>query len=117
MLELHASKRRPCSSEGRGCWRQHILVCSFPASSPYWRQRREESCSPPEAPTSWVRLLPPARAEALVHHAAPTAHHKDHLARDPPGETHADLDDARRPVRSRSPHPGGLPCPPPDRKS
>jgi hypothetical protein len=26
MLELHASKRRPCSSEGRGCWRQHLLT-------------------------------------------------------------------------------------------
>ena len=26
MLELHASKRRPCRSEGRGCWRQHLLT-------------------------------------------------------------------------------------------
>src|SRR3954453_16459558 len=26
MLELHASKWRPCSSEGRGCWQQHLLT-------------------------------------------------------------------------------------------
>src|SRR4051794_33471364 len=26
MLELHASKWRPCSSEGRGCWKQHLLT-------------------------------------------------------------------------------------------
>src|SRR3954447_15225473 len=26
MLELHASKWRPCSFEGRGCWQQHLLT-------------------------------------------------------------------------------------------
>src|SRR3954447_23650685 len=26
MLELHASKWRPFSSEGRGCWQQHLLT-------------------------------------------------------------------------------------------
>ena len=39
-----------------------LLVCSFPASSQYWCQRREESCYPPEALTSWERLFPPAWA-------------------------------------------------------
>src|SRR5208283_4065233 len=48
--------------------------------------------------------------KALVHHAAWTAYHKDHLARDPPGETHAYLVDACRLGRSPSFHSGGLPC-------
>src|SRR6516164_9921915 len=97
MLELHASKRRPCSSEGRGCWRQHLLVCSFPASSPYWRQRREESCSPPEAPTSWVRLLPPARAEGIGTSCGP-----DRSSQGSPGPRSSG-GDSRRPRRRTSP--------------
>jgi hypothetical protein len=31
------------SSERIGWGQHHLLVCSFPASSPYWHQRREES--------------------------------------------------------------------------
>ena len=42
-----------------------LLVCLFPASLAYWRQRREECCNPPEALTSWERLLPPARAQGF----------------------------------------------------
>src|SRR5271157_4521601 len=41
------------------------LVCLFSASLPYWRQRREESCTTPEALTSSKRLLPPARAQGF----------------------------------------------------
>src|SRR4029077_8607479 len=42
-----------------------LLVCLFPARLPYWRQRREECCNPPEALTSFERLLPPARAQGF----------------------------------------------------
>ena len=42
-----------------------LLVCLFPASLAYWRQRREECCNPPEALTSLERLLPPARAQGF----------------------------------------------------
>ena len=42
-----------------------LLVCLFPASLAYWRQRREECCNPPEALTSLERLLPPARCARL----------------------------------------------------
>src|SRR5208337_3739461 len=41
-------------------FRPRTLVCLFSASLPYWRQRREECCTNPEALTSWTRLLPPA---------------------------------------------------------
>ena len=132
-LTVYASQDRPPHHHARlasGCWSSFtrrdsypqgfserfqssslfLLVCLFPASLAYWRQRREECCNPPEALTSWERLLPPARCKALVHHAAWTAYHKDHLARDPPGETHAYLVDACRLGRSPSFHSGGLPC-------
>src|SRR6516165_3542 len=49
--------------------------------------------------------------EALVHHAALTAYHKDRRARGLPGETHACLDDARRLGHSPYLAPGDLPCP------
>src|SRR5271166_2023101 len=42
-----------------------LLVCLFPASTQYWRQRREECCNPPESLTSFERLLPPARAQGF----------------------------------------------------
>src|SRR5262249_59921339 len=41
------------------------LVCSIPASLPYWCQCREELCHPPEALTSWERLFPPAWAQGI----------------------------------------------------
>src|SRR5208337_342872 len=46
-------------------FRPGTLVCLFSASLPYWRQRREECCTNPEALTSWTRLLPPARAQGF----------------------------------------------------
>src|SRR5262245_4988532 len=91
----------PSGSEGRGWGRPHLLVCSFPASSPYWRQRREESCSPPEAPTSRVRLLPPARAEGIGTSCGP-----DRSSQGSPGPRSSG-GDSRRPRRRTSP--GSLP--------
>ena len=49
----------------RAMLRPRTLVCLFSASLPYWRQRREECCTNPEALTSWTRLLPPARAQGF----------------------------------------------------
>jgi hypothetical protein len=52
-------QKQRCRYPGRAPF---TLVCSFSASSPYWHERREECCPSPEALTSWIRLLPPARA-------------------------------------------------------
>ncbi len=87
-LTVYASQDRPPHHHARlasGCWSSFtrrdsypqgfserfqssslfLLVCLFPASLAYWRQRREECCNPPEALTSWERLLPPARAQGF----------------------------------------------------
>src|SRR5512147_2710014 len=74
------------------------LVCSSPASLRYCHKCREESCATPLRPRPLgidcsLRL----GLKALVHLAAWTAHHKDHLAQDRLEATHAFLSGTRRP--------------------